>query len=499
MAQVITEDELFKYVIPREDVDLDVLGNMRAFLTDVPVNIFKDEYYILYKVISLGLEYKMVVTLDHLEQIVLSNLDDLLKDDKVTLYKDGEESYTENERANLIQQYVSSTYQMLEEYDIEDESPKRALRFNVKLFVTEWAKEEYAKGLVAQDNIVREGKKYNGKLYKGVQDAYAYAQKKYELIRSLVEGDVERLSDVIDTSEDTVEDIERKMKEDTYEVVASTGVDMWDKHYPLSIGELIVIQGGSGAGKSRQGVNICHNAVTEFKKNTLILSLEQKASRIWPMFVAKHTTRIGESESEWVTDKEYIQGHLDEHQKVVMNMAVDDLLTNEDYGKIRIEGVNLKAEDVRSYLDKVWDDGFHFDVVMLDYIGILDTSGGARYEQLTEVVNQFKAECKTFKGQGFLGVLPNQLTNKAEEALAKGDYDLSGTGGSETSYLKRGADYVYTIEQTEEMEKVNKMRWLVEKVRLGDVAVSKIDVLAYQGQCLYLSDEIEEYEEDELY
>src|SRR5699024_3949905 len=146
---------------------------------------------------------------------------------------------------------------------------------------------------------------------------------------------------------------------------------------------------------------------------------------------------VGE-QSEWITDKDIIRGTLDEHQKMFKEVVLDDLVTNDEYGRIRVEGVNLHADSVRSYLDKVWDDGFHFDVVMLDYIGILDTSGGERYELLTEVVNQLKAECKTFKGKGFLGVLPNQLTNKAEEALLKGDYDKSGTGGSESAYIRRG-------------------------------------------------------------
>src|SRR5699024_6403371 len=466
MAQVITEDDIFKYLITREDVEMNVLNNMRSFLSSVSVNIFKDEYYILYKAIEIGNKYRMKITLDHLEQLVLTNLDDLLKDPQVTLYK-GEAEYTENERANLIQQSVSSTYQMLEEFEIDDENTLQALRFNVSLYVDSWADEEYSKSLIASDNILREGKKYNGRLLKGREDAYAYFQKKNDMIKSLVEGDVDRLSDVIDTSVDSKQDIEEKMKDDTFEVVAKTGVEEWDKHYPLSRAEMIVIRGGSGAGKSRQGVNVCHSAVTDFGKNVLILSLEQKSSRIFPMFIAKHSTRVGE-QSEWITDKDIIRGTLDEHQKMFKEVVLDELVTNEEYGRIRVEGVNLHAESVRGYLDKVWDDGFHFDVVMLDYIGILDTSGGERYELLTEVVNQLKAECKTFKGKGFLGVLPNQLTNKAEEALLKGDYDKSGTGGSESAYIRRGADYVYTINQTEDMKMANKMQWIVEKVRLGD-------------------------------
>lgn len=498
MAQVIMEDDIFKHLIPHhdEEVEMDVLNNVKAFLSDVPVNIFKNEYYILYQAIEMGSKYKMEITLDHLEQIVLTNLDEILKDPKITMYKDGEESYTENERANLIQQNVSSTFQMLEEDGVEENSLK-ALQFNTSLYIEEWTKEEYSRSLKAQDNILRDGRTYNGKLFKGVEDAHAYSQKKFDLIRSLREGDVDRLGDVIDTSVDTTEDISKKLQVDPFEVVASTGVEEFDKHYPLSRNEMIVIQGTSGVGKTRQAVNICHESAVSFKKNVLILSLEQKSARIFPMFISKHSTRIAESQADWIEDKDIVQDNLNEHEKMIKEIVMDDLVTNDEYGKIRVEGVNLHARDVRGHLEKVWDDGFHFDVVMLDYIGILDTVGEDRYGILTDVVNQLKAEVKTFKGQGFLAILPNQLNAEAEKEMIKGNYELSGTGGSETAYLRRGADYVYTIEQTEEMKATNTMKWIITKVRLGDPAVSKLDIQAFQGNCLYLSDNLDEVDEED--
>src|SRR5699024_4329289 len=192
-----------------------------------------------YKAVQTGSKYNMVITLDHLELLVLSDLDDILKDPKVTLFKDGDKEYTENERANLIQQAVSSTYQMLEAYEVEEDRHIQALRFNAKLYIDEWCKEEYGKTLIALDTILREGRKYNG-----VEDANAYHVKKYDLIRTLRDGDVERLSDVIDTSRDNVEDIKKKLEEESYEVVAKTGVNEFDKNYPLSKGEMLVIQGG---------------------------------------------------------------------------------------------------------------------------------------------------------------------------------------------------------------------------------------------------------------
>lgn len=495
MAQIITEDELFKYLVPHEGVEMNISDNIRGFLSILPVNIFKNEYYILYKAFHFGYNYKMGINETHLEQIVLSNMDDFLKDKKIDMYKDGDKNYTENERSELIQQSVIGTYLMLQDLDIEDENPYQGMRFNLKLYIKDWATEEYSKTLIAQANILREGATYNGKLYKGVEDAHAYNEKKYDLIRSLLEGDIDRLSDVIDTSADNVEEINRKLDDEKFEVVAKTGIEPFDENYPLSRGELLVIQGGSGAGKTRQAINIAHNALTEYKKNVLVLSLEQKASRIMPMFIAKHSTRYSESQSEWLADKNIIHKSLTDYEKIRKDLILDDLVTNEAYGKLRIEGLNLHAKDVNSYLTKVWEDGFHFDVVVLDYIGILETDGENRYNQLTEVINQFKASCKSFKGEGFFAILPNQLTNKAEEALLKGDYNFSGTGGSETSYIKRGSDYVYTVHQTDEMKQTNKMEMILEKVRLGEPIAQKLDLIAFQGQCLYLADEIEEDED----
>ena len=495
MSQIISEDDIFKYVIPRDVENYDVMQHVRGFLTSVPINIFKDEYYILYKAIDFGYRYNMAINVDHLEQMVISNMSDLLKDEKITMYADGEVEYTENERAELIQQNVSATFQMLEDFDINEQNGYSEMLFNIKLYIQSWAEEEYAKTIVAQNNILRDGKKYNRRLYKGIEDANAYYTKKFDIIRGLLEGGVDRLSDVIDTSKDSPEDIRKKQEEEDYEVVASTGVQEWDENYPLARTEMIVVQGGSGAGKTRQAVNIAYNGLVEYKNNILVISLEQVSTRIWPMFVARHSIRFAE-QADWLNDSSIIRKELNSNQEMLKKIVEDDLATNDAYGKVRIEGLNLHAEDVRGHLEKVWDDGFHFDIVILDYLGILQTSGGSRYELLTDVVNDLKAECKTFKGEGFLAVLPNQLTKDAEEALIKGDYNNTSIGGSETGYLKRGADYVFTVHQNEEMKLANRMMWLIDKVRLGSPIVDKINLLAFQGQCLYMSEDLEEEEEE---
>lgn len=498
MAQIITEDEIFKYLVEHDDVKIRVTENIRGFLSELPVNIFKNEYYLLYNAIKFGYRYNLSLTDDHLEQIIYTNLENILKDEKVDMYKDGETNYTENERAELIQRSVLSTYQMLQDMDVEEENSYQQMRFNMRLYIDAWATEEYAKTIIAQNNILREGVKYGRKYYKGVEDAKIYHDKKFELIRTILDGDADRLSDVIDTSTDTIEEINRKMEdEESSSVVAKTGIEWFDRENPLYRGEMLVVQGGSGVGKTRQAINIAQEGLIHFKSNVLILSLEQKASRIMPMFISKHSAVYMDNQSEWLTDKDIIRKNLTPHQEVMKDIVLDDLVSKEEYGRVRVEGINLQANKVRDYLTKVWEDGFHFDIVVLDYIGILETEGDSRYNQLTEAVNNLKADCKSFKGQGFLAILPNQLNTKAEEALKKGETDTTAIGGSETSYIRRGADIVYTVHQTDEMKQTGKMEIIMNKGRLDSSGISKKRILAFHGQCLYLAEDIEDDDSDE--
>src|SRR5690606_18843041 len=107
----------------------------------------------------------------------------------------------------------------------------------------------------------------------------------------------------------------------------------------------------------------------------------------------------------------------------IVDEAIMDLTESPEMGRIRVEGRSIEADDLYSYMVKVWEEGFHFDMLVLDYIGLLETRGGNRYEKLTNAINMLKTECKSFKGRGFLGIIPNQLTPEAEVKLAQGDLD----------------------------------------------------------------------------
>ncbi|MGG4362838.1 DnaB-like helicase C-terminal domain-containing protein [Bacillus licheniformis] len=493
MALVITEQDIFKYLVPHEDVDLNIRSNTRIMLTRIPVNIFKDEYYILYRAFEAANKHNIWMGYEQLHQILLNNLEDIIDDPKVTLFED--EQLPRNELMDKILDYTLHEYDDLCSLDIEDADN---LKGNMQLYIQTWAVEKSREITLNKLEILNEGKKFGRIFYKGIEDAHNYYQKAYEVVRALLEADAGKLSESIDTSVDTVEDINRKMQEETVaEPIAHTGVDQIDKQITAFYkGEIVVIQAGTGVGKTRKTVNIAYNGLKR-GKNVLYLSLEQKATRIYPMFLARHILEMYGDIAE-LTDKDIIRKTYSMVYEPQKTAAEIDFIQNENIGRLKIEGRSLMANDLYNYLVRTWEEGFHFDIVVLDYLGLLEVQGGRRYDVLTETINMLKSEVKSFKGKGFLGLIPNQLSTDAEEQLEKGEYDLLKKGGSETQYVSRAADYVFTLQQNDRMKKDSVMRIINSKVRLGQAPqpfyMADVDL----GKCVFVGRPEDEDDDDDL-
>lgn len=491
MSFVLTEYDIFKHVVLREDGDIaDIKNKTRLLLGRLPINIFKDEYYILYKALEQADRYGIALSYDHFHHMVLNNIDDIIKNEEVGLFTDGD--FTDVERADKILDYCLAEYDVLVDADIEDEGSMMA---NIEFYVDTWAKEKIREITYNQLDILDEGKKVGNRLYRGAMDSKAYYERAFTVVRSLLEADANALSDNIDTSIDTKEEIKQKLAdENNSDVITITGVDELDNHYKYYRGEIVVVQAGTGVGKTRFTSNMVYNGLKR-KKNALYISLEQKTSRVFPMTMSRHILeKFGDYPD--VDDKTIIHKTYNYDREPLIDETLMDLLESEDMGRIRVEARSIEAEELYSYIEKVWEEGFHFDILVLDYIGLLETRGGNRYEKLTNAINMLKTECKSFKGQGFLAIIPNQLTPEAEVKLANGDLDgMTKTGGSETQYISRASDYIYTLEQDDIMRQMNKMTCHVSKVRLGQVHKTKVDMLVDLGKVLFMDAEVQEDED----
>ncbi|MEQ2561390.1 DnaB-like helicase C-terminal domain-containing protein, partial [Sutterella wadsworthensis] len=243
------------------------------------------------------------------------------------------------------------------------------------------------------DQINKNGFKIGRNTLRGRKDADYHYKQVTSIINSIVDADANLLAESVDTSIQSAEEIEEihNRNEIQQENLGVTGIEAIDSEMiGMFKGEMIVIQGGSGSGKSRLatalGKQILNNG-----KNVLFISLEQKANRIFSMFHSRHILEVQGVNR--ITDKDLIRqsySPLDEH---IVKSAREDLVENQNIGRLRIEGKYVKAKDIMMELETIWED-FKFDAVVLDYFGLLGTEKD-RYNELTDAINLLKSACKS--------------------------------------------------------------------------------------------------------
>lgn len=226
-------------------------------------------------------------------------------------------------------------------------------------------------------------------------------------------------------------------------------------------------------------------------KNVLHISLEQKPTRVYPMYQARHIVQqIGTRAR--MSDSHIFKGTYDPADEGIVQESFVDLAENPNYGKLKIVGRDLKSDNFEDYLNNIYDE-FPFDVVIIDYFGLIGVhSPQSRFAELAGFANTLKSACKYFKGQGFLAVVPNQLSTDVEAKLLKGDDRESKLGGAGSQDLLRGSDITVTLSETQDMESNGTIKLLVDKQRTGS-RVPNLDMDVDKGRCIF----VEKVDEDD--
>lgn len=520
MAVILTEQDLFKYtIVNHEDIavadvetangidtsliEYDVTSirgdsvderveavrfNLRGakfgakkLISRIPINIFNDSFYILYNAITETSKYNIALTYDNYHQILNSQKRELLQDSNIKLF--AHENLTEKERADKIIDYCLEEYDELYDLDLDD---SQYLDANMEYYLKNWCREKMLEITFNMSEILGDGYEVGRKMLQGIQDADNYYKESHMIIESLLDGDNNAISESINTQTDTAEEIEEKgSNESESEIVSFTGIASIDETNKFRKGEIAVIQAGTGVGKTKFANNMAYNSLS-LGKNVLYLSLEQKSTRIFPMIQARHILETG-NDIPNLSDKEIIFREYDAHNESIVSEALSDIVSNQAIGRLKIDSKNIRALDMKQYLNSVWDSGFHFDVIVIDYFGLLECEN--RYNDLSFAINVLKSECKSFKGRGFLAIIPNQLDKQSEKDLAEGKLEgMTKTAGSETQFASRGADYVFTLEQNEYLRRVSKMRLHIGKVRLGNFLKSSLIMDVDLGRVKFTED-----------
>lgn len=488
VSYVKTAYDLFKTIMgdnPDHEID-EVLDNTRFLVNRIPVNIFQDEYAIMYQSAKWCVKNNMPLTRDVLQQLMLNSRDELLDSKKIVL---GQDANNDEDR------FVEMVNLTLSEYDsmASEEFESRHLQGETNLYLQTWAQEEMQRLIYDLNIIYTEGLRVGTKTYHGAEGVNNYYKRKYELIDSIVNERKDYLADDINNAQISGLEIKDKitMEETDTEYISKFGITSIDNQIiGAKTGEMVVVQGGSGVGKTRYAVGTLGYNALKMGKNVLHISLEQKPQRIYPMYQARHLleqlgTRVG------LTSGDLIKNTYDASLEGVVQESYIDLADNPDMGNLYVVGRKLEAGDIEDYLNSIYDE-FQFDVVILDHFTLLGTkSSASKYVEMSDAANTLTTACKYFRGRGFLAVVLNQISSDVEGKFLKGDTREAKIAGSSSQDLLRGSDITLTLYEDENMKEDASMKLLLNKLRdSGYIPDVLMDV--DKGRCYFAEKETED-------
>ena len=460
---VVTPYDIFKRIVADND-DIgtqEALLNARQLINRIDVNIFHDEYTLLYQATQWAAKNETPLTRNILQQLLLNSSQTILNSDKITISRDKQG----DERFNDILQYTLAEYDNM----MDEELPASSYKGDMNLYIQTWANQQIQR-VIYDMNLIQQGELRVGrKVYQGMEGANQYYRKTYSMIDSLVNERKDYLADDIDTLTMDGLDIYERVRESEMETdyVSRFGIPTIDNEIVgLKRGEMVVVQGASGAGKTRfTSGTIAYHAL-RMGKNVAHISLEQVPTRVYPIYQARHIVeQMGTVNN--LTDTDIRRGTYNPEDEGLLQESFVDLAGNSDYGKLKIVGRDLRLDNVDDYLNELYEE-FPFDVLVVDYFGLIGTTNPqSRYAELAEFANRIKSACKYFRGQGFLAVIPNQISSEVEAKLLKGDDRESRIGGAGSQDLLRGSDITITIYETPQMKDDAIMKLKVDKIRSG--------------------------------
>lgn len=483
--EAITELDLFKFLVLRDEESLEAYEttkrNVSTFLGRVTTNIFTNEYYVLYEAMQKAKKYNTVLTFQQLSAIVIENVGDLVDRDAIFPEEFAENTGDVSEVKETLFELVMTTHEELKTLPIVD---NQELSLNIDLYLHSWGEEQVQQILATQSEIVSEGKRIGGKTLRGLEDGNAYYNKSYAVVQQLVFSQVDEQKNTIRTDTMTFEELRSRYKGDSLErVVARTGVEGVDSHIgEFRKGDMVSTMGQPGAGKTRWNANIMYNAMM-MGNNVFWLPLEGNDLQAFSLIVARHILNKFEDRVD-LDDKRIYDNSFPENLGHVVDEAMMDLLRNPAYGKIKIQNTILYDDEVMGLMERTYDEGFHFDVLCIDYVSlILSKTNEMKSAYLSRLVTTLKSNAMNFRNRGYLLLLPHQLTKEVIRDLKNGE-DHSITGSADTSEIIKSSDIAFSLFRTEEQAAKDMITVFFTKTRFAAM-VPPLEVLALHGKCFF--------------
>lgn len=290
-----------------------------------------------------------------------------------------------------------------------------------------------------------------------------------------------------DTTLAVVDRMSRKMQGEVIEACVSTGLKSLDSKLGggFQAGQLIVIGGRPGMGKSLTGASIARQAAKAGHPGAFF-SLEMPGEQISARFITDEAFSGAHS----IAANQVLMGHLHDHQAqriVEAQRAFRDLpLAIDDSSSLTVGEIGARTRSLRNRFSR---DGKELEFIVIDYLKFIKASERYRGQRHYEV-GEISAGLKTLaKDLGIAVVLLVQLNREVEKRPDKRPElaDLRESGDLEADadvvlLLFREAYYLANDKNADQAlleEKQNSLEIIVAKQRMG--STGSVEVYCHTG------------------
>ncbi len=255
-------------------------------------------------------------------------------------------------------------------------------------------------------------------------------------------------------------------------------------------GELALLVGATGEGKTSLAVQLAWSAVVEQGKNVVILTTETIRNQVRRRLIARHSRLEHFGLRNGLNSRDIKRGTLDEDGRKKFGEIVSDFTTNPAYGITYI--VQVPPRSTMSYCEAKLmrlSQEFRIDLAIMDYFALLraDRRRNTNREELAEILKDGKQIATSIMdGAGIPFVTPWQVSRTAwAEALKLGAYQ--GAAASETAEADNSSDLMVSLlAKGDRIGRIQNLTMQVMKAR-DDERTAPFDVTVdYATSCFNL-------------